>query len=160
MHACVRAGVTIASYPQPSVIRMLQSLLYIPHYIAQLLRLVLFAQLLRLALFARFAGFVHARRDAAEGARCDHAGMPPHASAALLPRSLLCIERFANHPADFPCRKVPQHSTGLAVCLPYNVHLAYNVHLSYNVMQEFRSGSSRVLITTDVWARGIDVQQV
>jgi len=28
------------------------------------------------------------------------------------------------------------------------------------IMQEFRSGSSRVLITTDVWARGIDVQQV
>lgn len=28
------------------------------------------------------------------------------------------------------------------------------------IMQEFRGGSSRVLITTDVWARGIDVQQV
>lgn len=28
------------------------------------------------------------------------------------------------------------------------------------IMQEFRSGQSRVLITTDVWARGIDVQQV
>ncbi|KAJ3415991.1 RNA helicase [Chytridiales sp. JEL 0842] len=28
------------------------------------------------------------------------------------------------------------------------------------IMQEFRQGSSRVLITTDVWARGIDVQQV
>jgi len=28
------------------------------------------------------------------------------------------------------------------------------------IMQEFRSGASRVLITTDVWARGIDVQQV
>ncbi|EJU06331.1 DEAD-domain-containing protein [Dacryopinax primogenitus] len=28
------------------------------------------------------------------------------------------------------------------------------------IMQEFRSGESRVLITTDVWARGIDVQQV
>lgn len=28
------------------------------------------------------------------------------------------------------------------------------------VMSEFRSGQSRVLITTDVWARGIDVQQV
>ena len=28
------------------------------------------------------------------------------------------------------------------------------------VMQEFRGGASRVLITTDVWARGIDVQQV
>ncbi|KAJ3194225.1 Eukaryotic initiation factor 4A-III [Irineochytrium annulatum] len=28
------------------------------------------------------------------------------------------------------------------------------------VMQEFRQGVSRVLITTDVWARGIDVQQV
>lgn len=28
------------------------------------------------------------------------------------------------------------------------------------VMQEFRQGSSRVLISTDVWARGIDVQQV
>ena len=27
-------------------------------------------------------------------------------------------------------------------------------------MKEFRSGQSRVLITTDVWARGIDVQQV
>merc|ERR1712241_1551766 len=28
------------------------------------------------------------------------------------------------------------------------------------VMREFRSGSSRVLITTDLLARGIDVQQV
>lgn len=28
------------------------------------------------------------------------------------------------------------------------------------VMDEFRSGKSRVLITTDVWGRGIDVQQV
>lgn len=28
------------------------------------------------------------------------------------------------------------------------------------VMDEFRQGSSRVLISTDVWARGIDVQQV
>eukprot|EP00940_MAST-03C_sp_MAST-3C-sp2_P000005 g5.t1 len=28
------------------------------------------------------------------------------------------------------------------------------------VMQEFRSGGSRVLIATDVWGRGIDVQQV
>ena len=29
-----------------------------------------------------------------------------------------------------------------------------------NVMIEFRSGTSRVLITTDIWGRGIDVQQV
>jgi ATP-dependent RNA helicase len=28
------------------------------------------------------------------------------------------------------------------------------------IMAEFRGGTSRVLITTDVWARGIDVQQV
>eukprot|EP01147_Barroeca_monosierra_P001461 gene1461-4620_t len=28
------------------------------------------------------------------------------------------------------------------------------------IMQEFRSGATRVLITTDVWARGLDVQQV
>jgi len=28
------------------------------------------------------------------------------------------------------------------------------------IMKEFRAGQSRVLITTDVWARGIDVQQV
>lgn len=28
------------------------------------------------------------------------------------------------------------------------------------IMAEFRTGSSRVLITTDVWARGLDVQQV
>jgi ATP-dependent RNA helicase len=28
------------------------------------------------------------------------------------------------------------------------------------IMQEFRQGASRVLITTDVWARGIDVAQV
>ncbi|KLO19870.1 ATP-dependent RNA helicase FAL1 [Schizopora paradoxa] len=28
------------------------------------------------------------------------------------------------------------------------------------IMAEFRAGTSRVLITTDVWARGIDVQQV
>ena len=28
------------------------------------------------------------------------------------------------------------------------------------IMGEFRGGNSRVLISTDVWARGIDVQQV
>jgi ATP-dependent RNA helicase len=28
------------------------------------------------------------------------------------------------------------------------------------IMQEFRTGASRVLITTDVWARGLDVSQV
>jgi ATP-dependent RNA helicase len=28
------------------------------------------------------------------------------------------------------------------------------------IMQDFRQGNSRVLITTDIWARGIDVQQV
>lgn len=28
------------------------------------------------------------------------------------------------------------------------------------IMQEFRSGQSRVLITTDIWGRGLDVQQV
>ncbi|KAJ7504686.1 P-loop containing nucleoside triphosphate hydrolase protein, partial [Mycena galericulata] len=28
------------------------------------------------------------------------------------------------------------------------------------IMAEFRGGTSRVLITTDVWARGIDVEQV
>lgn len=28
------------------------------------------------------------------------------------------------------------------------------------IMAEFRGGDSRVLITTDVWARGLDVQQV
>lgn len=29
-----------------------------------------------------------------------------------------------------------------------------------SIMQDFRGGNSRVLITTDIWARGIDVQQV
>jgi ATP-dependent RNA helicase len=29
-----------------------------------------------------------------------------------------------------------------------------------SIMQSFRSGENRVLITTDIWARGIDVQQV
>jgi ATP-dependent RNA helicase len=28
------------------------------------------------------------------------------------------------------------------------------------IMGEFRSGATRVLITTDIWGRGIDVQQV
>jgi ATP-dependent RNA helicase len=28
------------------------------------------------------------------------------------------------------------------------------------IMQEFRAGQSRVLIATDVWGRGLDVQQV
>ena len=28
------------------------------------------------------------------------------------------------------------------------------------IMNDFRSGHSRVLISTDIWARGIDVQQV
>merc|ERR1712144_124082 len=28
------------------------------------------------------------------------------------------------------------------------------------VMKDFLSGNSRVLITTDIWARGLDVQQV
>ena len=29
-----------------------------------------------------------------------------------------------------------------------------------SVMEQFRSGASRVLIATDLWGRGIDVQQV
>ena len=29
-----------------------------------------------------------------------------------------------------------------------------------SIMNEFRSGQSRVLIATDVWGRGLDVQQV
>jgi superfamily II DNA/RNA helicase len=29
-----------------------------------------------------------------------------------------------------------------------------------SIMGEFREGNSRVLISTDVWARGLDVQQV
>jgi ATP-dependent RNA helicase len=29
-----------------------------------------------------------------------------------------------------------------------------------SIMQDFRQANSRVLISTDVWARGIDVQQV
>jgi ATP-dependent RNA helicase len=29
-----------------------------------------------------------------------------------------------------------------------------------SIMSDFRQGNSRVLISTDVWARGIDVQQV
>ena len=29
-----------------------------------------------------------------------------------------------------------------------------------SIMNDFRRGNSRVLISTDVWARGIDVQQV
>ena len=29
-----------------------------------------------------------------------------------------------------------------------------------SIMHDFRQGNSRVLISTDVWARGIDVQQV
>jgi ATP-dependent RNA helicase len=28
------------------------------------------------------------------------------------------------------------------------------------IMEEFRSGATRVLIATDVWGRGLDVQQV
>ena len=28
------------------------------------------------------------------------------------------------------------------------------------IMEEFKKGATRVLITTDVWARGLDVQQV
>ena len=28
------------------------------------------------------------------------------------------------------------------------------------IMEEFRAGNSRVLIATDVWGRGLDVQQV
>ena len=29
-----------------------------------------------------------------------------------------------------------------------------------SIMEEFRAGNSRVLIATDVWGRGLDVQQV
>jgi len=29
-----------------------------------------------------------------------------------------------------------------------------------SIMSDFRQGNSRVLLTTDIWARGIDVQQV
>ena len=38
--------------------------------------------------------------------------------------------------------------------------LDLNSGLTIGLTREFRSGQSRVLITTDVWARGIDVQQV
>ncbi|KAF7292328.1 DNA-directed RNA polymerase subunit [Mycena chlorophos] len=37
---------------------------------------------------------------------------------------------------------------------------AYNFEKPSAIQQQFRGGTSRVLITTDVWARGIDVQQV
>jgi len=29
-----------------------------------------------------------------------------------------------------------------------------------SIMQDFRQGSTRILLTTDIWARGIDVQNV
>lgn len=29
-----------------------------------------------------------------------------------------------------------------------------------SIMSEFRQGNSRILITTDLWGRGLDVQQV
>ncbi len=40
------------------------------------------------------------------------------------------------------------------------LHSEMTMHEREVVMREFRSGSSRVLITTDILARGIDVQQV
>ena len=40
------------------------------------------------------------------------------------------------------------------------VHGDMEQKLRDDIMKEFRSGSTRVLITTDLLARGIDVQQV
>ena len=41
-----------------------------------------------------------------------------------------------------------------------SMHSAVKQKERDSIMQEFRSGVTRVLITTDIWARGIDVQQV
>jgi len=41
-----------------------------------------------------------------------------------------------------------------------SMHGEMNQNDREQVMNEFRQGKSRVLITTDIWARGIDVQQV
>jgi len=43
--------------------------------------------------------------------------------------------------------------------LPQAIHADLDQKEREVIMREFRSGSSRVLITTDVLARGIDVQQ-
>jgi translation initiation factor 4A len=51
-------------------------------------------------------------------------------------------------------------------CSPLVAHVSVHQHGDMDqrerdiIMREFRSGSSRVLITTDLLARGIDVQQV
>ena len=48
-------------------------------------------------------------------------------------------------------------SNNFAVCA---VHGEMKQEQRDQVMEDFRSGGSRVLIATDIWGRGIDVQQV
>lgn len=51
--------------------------------------------------------------------------------------------------------KLAQHKFVVS-CITGDMEMADRV----NVMKEFRSGSSRILISTDLLGRGIDVQQV
>jgi ATP-dependent RNA helicase len=45
-------------------------------------------------------------------------------------------------------------------CYASNRHSGQEQKERDDIMAEFRGGKSRVLIATDVWGRGLDVQQV
>lgn len=64
---------------------------------------------------------------------------------------------FCNHKqkVDWLAGKMKQNN--FTVCA---MHGDMDQQARDSVMEEFRSGASRVLIATDLWGRGIDVQQV
>jgi ATP-dependent RNA helicase len=56
---------------------------------------------------------------------------------------------------DWLSEKMKEHNFTVSA-----IHGDMNQDTRDKVMDEFRSGTSRVLIATDLWGRGIDVQQV
>ena len=76
-----------------------------------------------------------------------------------LNKNSLCIIAFLMKVAKvFSFLVLLQQNSDVKDLLLYILDL--NSGLTIGLTREFRSGQSRVLITTDVWARGIDVQQV
>ncbi|KUG01038.1 Eukaryotic initiation factor 4A-III [Phytophthora nicotianae] len=73
--------------------------------------------------------------------------------SATMPQEVLDLTRkFMNEPVKVLMREANFTVSAMHGDMPQKERDA--------IMQEFRSGGSRVLITTDVWGRGLDVQQV
>ncbi|KFM22990.1 DEAD-box ATP-dependent RNA helicase 2 [Auxenochlorella protothecoides] len=86
--------------------------------------------------------------------------LPPETQVVLvsatLPHEVLeMTHKFMTDPVDWLTDKMRQNNFTVSAMhgdMPQKERDA--------IMDEFRSGATRVLITTDVWARGLDVQQV